>query len=130
MTPGVSAQGVQGAMFDPSPVDIRQRVSIGARPIAPTDLLTLREPKGLSLSPDAKWVALVVGQAVYQTNGYRSGLFLVSTAGDHGIQSTSGLRKRRSGHLTAKQSGIGPACEAAAISKCGLGMWRRCESSS
>lgn len=87
VTSGVSAQGVQGATFDPSPVDIRQLASNGVRPITPTDLLTLREPKGLSLSPDAKWVAFVVGQAVYETNGYRSGLFLVSTAGNQGIQS-------------------------------------------
>ena len=87
MASGASAQGVQGAMFDPAPVDIRQSVPNATRPITPKDLLTLREPKGLSLSPDAKRVAFVVGQAVYETNGYRSGLFIVSTAGDQRIHS-------------------------------------------
>jgi dipeptidyl aminopeptidase/acylaminoacyl peptidase len=83
----VSAQAVQGARFDPAPVDLNRVVATVPRPINAKDLLTLREPKGLSISPNAKWVAFVVGQAVYETNGYRSGLFVVSTAGHHKIQS-------------------------------------------
>lgn len=84
---GVSAQSIQGASFDPAPVDIQHPVSTSTRPITSRDLLTLREPKGLSVSPDARWVAFVVGQAVYETNGYRSGLFVVSTAGEKSVQS-------------------------------------------
>ena len=87
MASGVSAQAVQGATFDPTPVDIRQLASSEDRRITPEDLLTLREPKGLSISPDGKWVAFVVGQAVYETNGYRSGLFVVSTSGSHRVLS-------------------------------------------
>lgn len=84
---GASAQGVQGAAFDPAPVDIRQLASREDRRITSKDLLTLRDPKGLSISPDGKWVAFVVGQAVYETNGYRSGLFVVSTSGSHRVLS-------------------------------------------
>jgi dipeptidyl aminopeptidase/acylaminoacyl peptidase len=51
------------------------------------DLLTLRDPEGLSLSPDGRNVAFVVGQAVYETNGYRSGLFVVSTSGHREVRS-------------------------------------------
>jgi dipeptidyl aminopeptidase/acylaminoacyl peptidase len=83
----VSAQGVQGAAFDPAPVDIRQLVVTEGRPITSMDLLTLREAKGLSISPNAKWVAFVVGQAVRETNGYRSGLFVASTFGNHRVRS-------------------------------------------
>ena len=82
-----SAQGVQGATFDPAPVDIRQLAAGEGRTITSMDLLTLREAKGLSISPNGKWVAFVAGQAVYETNGYRSGLFVVSTSGNHRVQS-------------------------------------------
>jgi len=34
----------------------------------------------MQISPDGKYVAFVVGQAVYSTNSYRSGLFVVGTA--------------------------------------------------
>ena len=83
----LSAQGVQGAAFDPAPVNIRQLVATAGRPVTAMDLLALRDAKGLGISPDAKWVAFVVGQAVYETNGYRSGLFVVSTSENHRVQS-------------------------------------------
>ena len=44
------------------------------------DLLEIRDEKGVSISPDGKYVAFVVGQAVYETNSYRSGLYIVGTA--------------------------------------------------
>jgi dipeptidyl aminopeptidase/acylaminoacyl peptidase len=44
------------------------------------DLLTIRDLHGLQISPDGKSVAFVVGQAVYETNSYRSGLFVVGTS--------------------------------------------------
>jgi dipeptidyl aminopeptidase/acylaminoacyl peptidase len=34
----------------------------------------------VSISPDGKWVAFVVGQAVYESNSYRSGLYIIGTA--------------------------------------------------
>jgi len=43
------------------------------------DLLNLRDFHGSQISPDGKWVAFVLGQAVYDSNSYRSGLFVVST---------------------------------------------------
>jgi dipeptidyl aminopeptidase/acylaminoacyl peptidase len=67
--------------FDPTPVALPQSDSGPARLVTSKDLLSLREVHGLSISPDGKWVAFVVGQADYETNGYRSGLFLVRTSG-------------------------------------------------
>jgi len=43
------------------------------------DLLTLRDIRGLQISPDGKYVAFVLIQAVYETNHYRSGMFVIST---------------------------------------------------
>jgi dipeptidyl aminopeptidase/acylaminoacyl peptidase len=88
-----SAQSVQGAEFDPTPVNLDQTESKNARPVTSMDLLTLRDPKGLSISPDGKYVAFVVGQAVDAANGYRSGLFLVATGGNHSVRSlgTAGM---------------------------------------
>jgi len=49
------------------------------RRITMSDLLTLRDCEGVSISPNGKYVAFVAGQAVYETNDYRSGLFVAST---------------------------------------------------
>jgi dipeptidyl aminopeptidase/acylaminoacyl peptidase len=49
------------------------------RPVTSLDLLTLRDLHGVSISPDAKQIAFVVGQAVLATNNYRTGLFVVGT---------------------------------------------------
>jgi dipeptidyl aminopeptidase/acylaminoacyl peptidase len=43
------------------------------------DLLTIRDLKGVQISPDGRKVAFVLVQAVYETNSYRSGLFVVDT---------------------------------------------------
>ena len=43
------------------------------------DLLTLRDLHGIQMSPDGKYVAFVLGQAVYETNRYRSGMFVIGT---------------------------------------------------
>jgi dipeptidyl aminopeptidase/acylaminoacyl peptidase len=47
------------------------------RPITSMDLLTIRDVTGLQISPDGKYVAYVVSQAVYETNSYRTALFVV-----------------------------------------------------
>jgi dipeptidyl aminopeptidase/acylaminoacyl peptidase len=77
---GIEAQAIQGARFDPTPVPLSDSQVSTPRPVTGMDLLTLRDSKGLSMSPDGKYVAFVVGQADYETNGYRSGLFVASTA--------------------------------------------------
>src|SRR5260370_6051681 len=93
LTGETSAQSVQGAGFDPTPVNLDRSQEKSVRPVASTDLLSLRDAKGLSISPDGKYVALVVGQAVYESNGYRSGLFVVATTGSHPARSlgTAGM---------------------------------------
>src|SRR5260370_32766966 len=73
----VSAQWATG--FDPRPVEIRNVQRATPRPVASMDLLNLRDFHGRQISPDGKWVAFVLGQAVYESNSYRSGLFIVST---------------------------------------------------
>jgi dipeptidyl aminopeptidase/acylaminoacyl peptidase len=74
------AQEFSAAGFDLTPVQIHPVDKGKPRPITALDLLTIRDQKGASISPDGKYVAFVVGQAVYETNGYRSGLYVVGTA--------------------------------------------------
>jgi dipeptidyl aminopeptidase/acylaminoacyl peptidase len=76
----VRAQDFNGVGFDPTPVGIPSLVKGESRPVTSMDLLQIRDEKGVSISPDGKYVAFVVGQAVYQTNGYRSGVYIVGTA--------------------------------------------------
>src|SRR5689334_4511395 len=67
--------------FDPTPVKIELvRHNPSLRPITSMDLLTLRDIRGMQISPDGKKVSFVLVQAVYETNSYRSGLFVVDTA--------------------------------------------------
>jgi dipeptidyl aminopeptidase/acylaminoacyl peptidase len=71
---------VSGPGFDPTPVKIDSVARKSPRPITPMDLLTLRDLKGMQISPDGKKVVFALVQAVYETNSYRSGLFLIDTA--------------------------------------------------
>jgi dipeptidyl aminopeptidase/acylaminoacyl peptidase len=78
---GSAAQQEAEVAFDPVPL-VLPRTSAGAlRAITGMDLLLLRELHGLSISPDGKFVAFVVGQANYDSNSYRSGLYVVPTSG-------------------------------------------------
>jgi len=88
-----AAQSVQGAGFDPTPVRLGRSTASGMRPVTAQDLFCLRDVKGLSISPDGKYVAFVVGQAVYDWNAYRSGIFIVETTGRHRVMSlgTAGM---------------------------------------
>src|ERR1700730_12488479 len=79
---GSAAQQETEVAFDPTPVALPQSDSGSPRLVTSKDLLLLREAHGLSISPDGKWVAFVVGQADYETNRYRSGLFIVLTSGE------------------------------------------------
>jgi dipeptidyl aminopeptidase/acylaminoacyl peptidase len=74
----ILAQSAAG--FDPRPVEIPNAQKTTPRPVTSMDLLNLRDFHGSQISPDGKWVAFVLGQAVYDSNSYRSGLFIVSTA--------------------------------------------------
>src|SRR5258708_6814441 len=72
-------EDVRGPGFDPTPVQIPSVVTGIRRPATSMDLLTMRDLKGLQISPDGASVAFVVSQAVYETNSYRTGLFVVGT---------------------------------------------------
>src|ERR1700730_14576861 len=68
-----------GPGYDSRPGQIPPVVRSSPRPVTSMDLLTLRDLKGVRISPDGRRVAFVVSQAVYETNGYQTGLFVVGT---------------------------------------------------
>jgi dipeptidyl aminopeptidase/acylaminoacyl peptidase len=74
------AQAGIDAGFDPAPVEIPSVPKTARRPVTSMDLLMLRDIHGMQISPDGKYVAFVLGQAVYDSNSYRTGLFAVGTA--------------------------------------------------
>ncbi len=74
------AQDFNIVRFDPTPVRIPSLEKGEPRPVTSRDLLEIRDEKGVGISPDGKYVGFVVGQAVYETNSYRSGLYIVGTA--------------------------------------------------
>jgi dipeptidyl aminopeptidase/acylaminoacyl peptidase len=78
---GVGAQQETEVAFDPTPVTLPQSDEGSPRLVTSKDLLLLREIHGARISPDGQWIAVVVGQADYENNGYHSGLFLVRTSG-------------------------------------------------
>jgi dipeptidyl aminopeptidase/acylaminoacyl peptidase len=51
------------------------------RKISIEDLVTLRRPNNLHISPDGKYAAFVLSEANLETNNYRSQLFLLRTDG-------------------------------------------------
>ena len=66
--------------FDPAPVKLEFVTrTTSPRPITSMDLLTIRDLKGMQISPDGRKLVFVLVQAVYETNSYRSGLFVVDT---------------------------------------------------
>jgi len=70
------------AGFETTPVEIPIVKKTSTRPITSMDLLRLRDFHGMQISPDGKHVAFVLGEAVYETNSYRSGLFVVGVEKD------------------------------------------------
>jgi dipeptidyl aminopeptidase/acylaminoacyl peptidase len=74
------AQELNAVAFDPTPVRLPPLDKGQSRPVTSKDLLEIRDQKGVSISPDGRYVAFVVGQAVYETNSYRSGLYIVGSA--------------------------------------------------
>src|SRR5882724_12055879 len=80
--PSVSAQesprgGVPG--LDVTPVHLPILTKGGPRPITSKDLVSIREIRGIAISPDGKDVAFCVVQGDYKTNRYRTALFVVGT---------------------------------------------------
>ena len=73
------AQMDTGPGFDPTPVEIPNIQKAAPRAVTSMDLLNLRDLHGIQISPDGRYVAFVLGQAVYKTNSYRSGLFVIGT---------------------------------------------------
>jgi len=69
----------QSANIDNSIVEIPAVTKSSPRLVTMADLLAIRDCEGLSISPDGEEVAFVVGRAVYETNDYRTGLFVSST---------------------------------------------------
>jgi dipeptidyl aminopeptidase/acylaminoacyl peptidase len=65
--------------FDRVPIEIPSVPKAAPRPVMSMDLLALRDVQGIQISPDGKWVAFVLDQAVYETNHYRSGMFVIGT---------------------------------------------------
>lgn len=65
--------------FDAVPVEIPDIQKTMPRPVTSMDLLTLRDIHGIQISPDGKYVAFVLGQSVYETNHYRTGMFVIGT---------------------------------------------------
>lgn len=65
--------------FDPTPVQLPVVTKAAPRAITSMNLLNLRDLKGVQISPDGKSVAFVVQEAMYESNSYRTGLFVVGT---------------------------------------------------
>src|SRR5215469_6233179 len=65
--------------FDPAPVMIAHVVAGSKRTVTSLDLLSLRQVYGLSVSPNGARVAYVLGQAEYDSDRYRSALFVADT---------------------------------------------------
>jgi dipeptidyl aminopeptidase/acylaminoacyl peptidase len=79
LSPAQAQPGIASPGFDPSPLEIKPVAKLTPRPITSMDLLTIRDVTGMQISPDGKSVAYVVSQAVYETNGYRTALFVIGT---------------------------------------------------
>jgi dipeptidyl aminopeptidase/acylaminoacyl peptidase len=71
-------QAIEAPGFDPRPLELGISGRAEPRPVTLMDLLTMREPEGLSISPDGKQIAFVLSQAVYESNSYRTGVFVVA----------------------------------------------------
>jgi dipeptidyl aminopeptidase/acylaminoacyl peptidase len=77
--PAKAQYNVAEPRYDPSLIRIPEVKSSIPRPVTNMDLLTIRDIHGVTIAPDGKYVAFIVGQAVYETNSYRTGLFVAST---------------------------------------------------
>jgi len=74
-------QSAGGPGFDPKPLRIPAASSFNRRPVTNMDLLTIRDVHGLAISHSGAYIAFVAGQAEYETNSYRTGIFVMATSG-------------------------------------------------
>ena len=65
--------------FDASVINIGPVPRTTPRAITSMDLLTIRDVRGIQISPDGKSIVFAVSQAVHETNRYRTALFVVAT---------------------------------------------------
>ena len=79
LPPVAASQAGLDPGFDPAPLTIPSVRKTAPRPVTSMDLLALPDVQGMRISPDGKWVAYVLDQAVYESNHYRSGLFVIGT---------------------------------------------------
>jgi dipeptidyl aminopeptidase/acylaminoacyl peptidase len=77
----VAGQSAGGPGFDPKPLRIPATDNLGRRPVTNMDLLTIRDVHGLAISHDGAYIAFVAGQAEYESNSYRTGIFVMTTNG-------------------------------------------------
>ena len=77
--PAHAQDSARAPSFDSSALEIKPVAKTTPRPITSRDLLTIRDITGAQISPDGKSVAYVVSQAVLESNGYRTALFVVGT---------------------------------------------------
>jgi dipeptidyl aminopeptidase/acylaminoacyl peptidase len=73
------ADSDSGADFDASVINIEPVPQTAPRAVTSMDLLTIRDVRGIQISPDGKSIVFAVSQAVYETNRYRTALFIVAT---------------------------------------------------
>ncbi len=73
------ADSDSAADFDASIINIEPVPRTTPHPITSMDLLTIRDVRGIQISPDGKSIVFAVSQAVYETNRYRTALFVVAT---------------------------------------------------
>jgi dipeptidyl aminopeptidase/acylaminoacyl peptidase len=80
MSDGSPAQtAINGVSFDSTPLELSSFKPTDRRGITNMDLLTMKDLHGVQISPDGNSVAFVVGEAIYETNSYKTGLFVVGT---------------------------------------------------
>ena len=77
--PAAASRERSPARVEPAPLKIPLVEKSSPRLITSSDLLGIRDCAGLSISPNGKYVAFVVGQAVHKTDDYRSALFVART---------------------------------------------------
>src|SRR5687768_809158 len=73
------ADSDNGADFDASVLSIEPVPRTTPRAITSMDLLSIRDVRGMQISPDGETIVFAVSQAVYETNRYRTALFVVAT---------------------------------------------------
>ena len=70
-----------GLTFDPTPLQVPQVSKQEHRAAVASDLIQLRDLRGIQISPDGEWIAFVVSQVNIASKCYRTGLFIIRRDG-------------------------------------------------